>query len=89
MKLKIDNNDYKGFNNLFSKGRKHSVSIEEFNKMNKLTTARTMYTNYEILTFTKGEMLLVRLTPVKVDGEYKMEDVIIVPEDMKSIFQER
>ena len=89
MKMRMDYKDYQGFKSLFSEGRKQSVPIEEFNKMSKLTTAKTDFKNYQVLTFENGEMLLVRLSSVKIDGEYKIEDVIIVPENMKSLFNDR
>ena len=41
---------------------------------------------YETITFDDGEMLLVRITPDKIDGEYKIEDVTIVPEEMRDFF---
>lgn len=50
-------------------------------------TAGTQYTHYELLTFENDEMLLVRLTPEKVNGEYKIEDVVIVTSKMKEIFK--
>ena len=46
------------------------------------------YPNYETITFDDGEMLLVRITPDKIDGEYKIEDVTIVPEEMRDFFNQ-
>lgn len=89
MKLAVDNKDYEGLNKLFSDGRKDTLSRKEFVKMQGLTTAGTDFITYELLTFTNGEMFLVRLTPEKVNGEYKIEDVIIVPDNMKEIFKDR
>lgn len=88
MKMAMDSENYDNFNKLFSEGRKNSISKEEFSKLKKLTTAGTDFKHYELLTFTNGEMFLVRLTPEKVNGEYKIEDVIIVPEEMKKLFND-
>lgn len=87
MKLAIDNGDYERFNNLFSEGRKDIISRESFDEMKNITTAGTGHTHYQLLTFGNGEMLLVMLTPEKINGEYKIEDVIIVPNEMKGIFK--
>ena len=57
-----------------------------FNEMKNLTSAGVGLTHYELLTFENGEMFLVMLTPEKVNGEYKIEDVVIVPNEMKEIF---
>jgi hypothetical protein len=83
--LKVGN--YQNFNELFTDGRKSSVSVEQFNELKKLTTAGMNLKHYELLTFTNGKMILIKLTPERVDGEYKIEDVIEVPDEMKSLFK--
>ena len=87
MKLAIDNDDYEKFNKLFSDGRKNIISQGSFDEMRNITTAETGYTHYELLTFENGEMLLVRLSPEKINGEYKIEDVTIVPDKMKELYK--
>lgn len=82
----INNGDYERFNALFSEGRKNTISRDKFNEMKNLISAGTGFTHYELLTFKNGEMLLVMLTPEKVNGKYKIEDVVIVPSEMKEIF---
>lgn len=89
MKLAIHNDDYEKFNKLFSEERKNIISKEKFNDMKKMITNETSFVHYELLTFTNGEMFLIRLTPEKVNGEYKIEDVIIIPNEMKEVFQDR
>ncbi|WBL17127.1 hypothetical protein [Sutcliffiella sp. NC1] len=88
MKLAIENNDYEAFDSLFSKGRKGSVSRTDFSEFTNLTTAGANYKKYELVTFENGEMLLVRLTPENEDNEYEIEDVIVVPEEMKVLFND-
>lgn len=88
MKLAIDNGDYDRFNSLFSDGRKGSVSKSEFEQLRDITTAGADYTNYELLTFGNGKMLLVRLSPANDDNEIEIEDVIIVPDEMKELFND-
>lgn len=86
VKASIDNKNYDAFNRLFRDSRKNSVSEEKFAYMNKLTTSGADIKNYVLLTFTNGKMLLVKLSPEKVDGEYKVEDVTEVPDNMKTMF---
>lgn len=87
MKLAIDLDDYEQFNNLFTQGRKDTISEELFDAMRTITTSRTVSTTYQLLTFENGEMLLVRITPEEVEGEYRIEDIINVPEEMKEVFK--
>lgn len=79
--------NYEDFNELFTDGRKNSVSIKQFNELRKLTTAGTGYELYELHTFSNGKMILIRLTPDKINGEYKIEDVKEVPKEIKSLLQ--
>jgi hypothetical protein len=89
IKLTIDDNDYEAFNNLFSKGRKGIITKEDFNEFNNITTAGSSHRLYDIITFQNGEMLLVRLTPEKINREYQVEDVIRIPDEMKQFFGDK
>lgn len=87
MKLAIDNKDYESFNDLFTDERKDSLSKEEFSALREITTAGSEYKNYEVITFENGQMLLVLLAPPNEDNEVKIEDVIVVPENMRQLFR--
>lgn len=89
MKLAIDNDDYASFDSLFADGRKGSISESDFKELKKITTARAGYTRYQLVTFDNGEMLLVklRITPPNENNEIEIEDVIVVPDDMKELFK--
>lgn len=89
MKLAIDNDNYASFSSLFAKERKGSISESEFKELQEITTAGSSYERYELVTFDNGEMLLVKLmiTPPNEESEFEIEDVIIVPEDMKALFK--
>lgn len=54
--------------------------------MKKFTTPGADYKNYGLITFSNGKMLLIYFTPEKTDGEYKIQDVIEVPDNMKTLF---
>lgn len=79
--------NYKNFSELFIDGRKNAVSEEQFNELKKLTTAGTELKHYELLTFTNGKMILIELTQERANGEYRIEDVKEVPDEMKSLLK--
>lgn len=85
MKNFLDAENYERFNNLFTDGRKNSISLEQFNEFKKLTTAGTDFKHYELLTFSNGKMILIMLTQDKINGEYKIQDVKEVTDDLKSL----
>ena len=88
LKLKLDSNNYEEVKELFSEGRREFLTEENFKEWKELKTAGSSYVMYETITFDDGEMLLVRITPDKIDGEYKIEDVTIVPEEMRDLFNQ-
>lgn len=88
-KLAIDNNNYESFNSLFSEGRKGIITEENFNELTNMTTAVSEHKLYDIITFENGEMLMVRLTSEKINGEYQVEDVIRIPDEMKEFFSDK
>lgn len=87
LKHAIDNRDYSYFNSLFTEGRKNTISEENFLKLSKITTSGSSYAHYELITFENGEMLLVLLTPEKVDGKYQVQDIKVVPKEIRWFFK--
>ena len=88
MKTAVDEGDYQRFQAMFTEARKNAISAEMFQEMREETTAEMGFAQYGVLTFDNGEMMLIRLTPEKIEGEYKIEDVVIIPDDMKALFDE-
>jgi hypothetical protein len=88
MKIALDSNNYESFNSLFSEGKKGSISKSEFKELQYIPTAVTDFKRYELLTFENGQMLLVKLTPPDNNKEIKIEDVIVVPDEMKELFKD-
>jgi hypothetical protein len=89
MKLSIDNQDYSAFQSLFYEGAEENVSKSTFQRFGEITTAGTDFKNFELLTFSNGEMLLVEFAPKTEDQEeYKIVNVIEVPDNMKTLFAE-
>ncbi|WP_223702639.1 hypothetical protein [Sutcliffiella deserti] len=69
---------------LMAEGRVEHISSETLKKVNEIMSAGTGYKTYELLEFDNGEMVLLDLTPNK---EYEIQEVIIVPNELKSIFK--
>ena len=85
----IDAENYEDFKKLFSNELKNSVSIDEFKKLKNITTAGSQHSLYDIITFENGEMILVKISPIEVNGEYKIEEVIQVPDEFKALFTDK
>ncbi|MCX7904730.1 MAG: hypothetical protein N2486_09510 [Caloramator sp.] len=87
-KRSVDDGKYDNLKQLFTDEGKNTISLDTFNKIRKISTPGASFINYQLLTFTNGEMVLVRLSPNKINGEYKIEDVIIVPKEAKKVFMD-
>ena len=85
----IDAGNYEAFKGLFSEGLENSISKEDFNKLKDISTAGSSHSLYDIITFENGEMLLIKLSSVEIDGKYKVEDIIQIPEDFKALFNNK
>ncbi|MBS5939887.1 hypothetical protein [Clostridium sp.] len=82
----IDADNYEEFKGLLSEDLDNSISKEEFNKFKDIVTAESNHNLYDIITFENGEMLLIKLTSTPVNDEYKVEEVIQVPAELKTFF---
>jgi hypothetical protein len=89
LSLTLGGDNYDNFNALFSDGRKNTVSEETLKEFSKATSAAFDNSLYGLVTYSNGEMFLVKLSVKKIDGEYKVEDVVKVPEEMKKLFQRK
>ena len=88
MKSSIDNGDYNSFQSLFTEGKKNSVSEDKFKNLKALSTQGSGYACYELVSFDNGKMLLIYLTPQKDNkGEYHIQDVKVVPDELKKYFK--
>jgi uncharacterized lipoprotein NlpE involved in copper resistance len=88
MKFQIDNQNYSAFQSLFLEGTEDAVSVDTFQEFGEISTASANYKNYELLTFSNGEMLLVEFKPkLEDEDEYQIVDVKRVPDEMKSLFE--
>ncbi|MGD6878435.1 hypothetical protein [Bacillus infantis] len=68
---------------LMAEGRKAEISDELLQQIKVRMGAGTSFNTYELLKFENGEMVLLHLTP---DDRYEIQDVMIVPEEMRGVF---
>jgi hypothetical protein len=76
--------DYTLAKTLMAKGRKEQFTDKKLKKINEIMSAGTTYKTYQLLEFDNNEMVLLHLSP---DDKYEIQDVVIVPEGLKSIFR--
>ncbi len=69
---------------LMAEGRRDYISEETLKKIHEAMSAGTSFKTYELLEFDNGEMVLLNLTP---DEKYEIQDVVIVPDELKAIFK--
>lgn len=82
--LSLFADDYDAFSRLSM--NKDKASREEFNKLKNLRTDKSSSSQYAIIKYSNNEMLLIELTPQKINGEYKIENIKVVPNEMKELF---
>jgi hypothetical protein len=87
MKYQIDIQNYDGFQSLFFEGAENSISEVEFNQFKDISTEGSNFKDYELITMENGEMILVEFAPLLDNqSEYKIVNVMIVPKEMRKIF---
>lgn len=89
LSMSISGNNYVNFNELFSDGRKNTVSKETLSEFSKVTSNGFDNSLYGLITYSNGEVFIAKLSAKKINGEYKVENVMKVPEEMKKMFQEK
>ncbi|CCQ96278.1 conserved hypothetical protein [[Clostridium] ultunense Esp] len=83
----VRTNDFMSYRSLFSERRKEYASRETFDRLRGMYGGGAEFSHYELVTLASGEMALVRLTPKNNAGRVEVEDVIIVPEEMRKLFR--
>jgi uncharacterized membrane protein YvbJ len=72
---------------LITERRQEHISDETLKKVHEIMSAGTSFKTYQLLEFGNGEMVLLNLHNLTPDGEYEIQDVVIVPDELKSIFK--
>ncbi|OZM58688.1 hypothetical protein CIB95_03725 [Lottiidibacillus patelloidae] len=72
---------------LIDEGRQEYISDETLKAVHEVMSAGTSFKTYQLLEFDNGEMVLLNLHNNTPDRKYKIQDVVIVPDELKSIFK--
>ena len=59
----------------------------QINKVKGLLTSGVGHETYELLKFDNGEMILVEFSTMPEDGEFKVQGIKIIPDEMKEFFK--
>lgn len=86
VKYAITSGNYERFNSLFSDMRKDVISEKEFETLVELSEVGAGLSTFEVIEFSNGEVLLIRIAEDFEKDKYNVEDVIVVPDNMKYIF---
>lgn len=89
MSIKVDMSlqTYKQFTDTYMQGEESWISKEQFHEVKNLMTAQAGQETYQLLKFTNGEMILVEFASIPEAGEFKIQGIKIVPDNMKEFFK--
>lgn len=82
--LALSSNDYSAFERLFMD--KNKISHKEFSRLMNLSTSGTTSGNYLVIKNSNNEVFLIEITPTPFNGEYKIINFTVVPDEMKKLF---
>jgi hypothetical protein len=84
--------NYDGLKEVLTKEEKEKISSQEFDKLVQLYengNGSTEFKSYELLEFSDGSMILLHLTHIEdFQNEVQVQEIKIIPEEMKSFFNE-
>lgn len=90
----LESENYALFNSMVSELSQENISEADFKQLVQLkksgqsSTPSTSFQLYTTLTFDNGNMILVNFVPDPIDGKYLIQDVTLVPDEMKSLFEQ-
>ena len=87
MKVDMEHLNYEEFADAYAKGEESWISKEQFNEVKGLMTSQASHETYELLKFDNGEMILVEFATMPEKGEFKIQGIKIVPDEMKEFFK--
>ena len=80
--VRVEN--YERTKTLMAEGQQEHISEETLKEIHEAMSASTSFKTYQLLEFNNGEMVLLSLT---TDAKYEIQDITIVPDELKSIFK--
>ena len=86
MKASMEHLNYEEFRNEYAQGEESWISEEQFLEVKSLLTSNSSHKTYELVKFDNGEMILVEFATTPQNGEYKVQGIKIIPDEMKDFF---
>ena len=86
MKASMEHLNYKEFKDAYAQGEESWISEEQFTEVKSLLTSNSSHKTYELVKFDNGEMILVEFATTPQNGEYKVQGIKIIPDNMKDFF---
>ncbi len=86
MKASMEHLNYEEFKDAYAQGEESWISEEQFSEVKSLLTSGSSHKTYELLKFDNGQMILVEFATIPQNGEYKVQGIKIIPDEMKDFF---
>lgn len=87
MKANMEHLNYEEFTVAYAQGEGSWISKEQFDEIKGLMTSRVGHETYALLKFDNGEMILIEFATLTEKGEFKVQGIKIVPDEMKEFFK--
>jgi len=87
MQVDMEHLNYEEFTDAYAIGEESWISEEQFNEVKGLMTSQAGHETYELLKFDNGEMILVEFATIPEKGEYIIQGIKIIPEEIKEFFK--
>ena len=86
MKASMEHLNYEEFKDAYAQGEESWISEGQFLEVKSLLTPGSSHKTYELVKFDNGEMILVEFATTPQNGEYKVQGIKIIPDEMKDFF---
>lgn len=83
----INKADYNSFENLLSENGKKEIGKNDFEEIQNIYETGYRTENFNVITFSNGEVLLVLLDPKGENNQVLIRKIIRVSEENKPIFK--
>lgn len=73
---------YSEFLQLFHNQTKENISLDMYENLKSLSLNRASLSTIELIRYGDGRILLVNFYPEPINGEYKIIDIKVIPEEI-------
>ena len=82
----LKENNFADFQSLLTEPARLQIDSNQFGTFQKLNTDKALYGTYALVRLENGRLLMVYMTAPDAAGNYKIQDVKLVPAEMNSLF---